>query len=414
MIGDGMGFNHIDAARLHGCGLSRRDVYGGFPVRLAVSTYPAGADYDPRLAWKDLAYVRADPTDSAAAATALSTGVKTRNGALGVDALGRRLETVLERAEALGKSTGLVTTVPFSHATPAGFVVHSPDRDAYETIGREMILASAVDVILGAGHPLFDDAGRPAGAPDYRYVGGAESWERLLAGSAGADADGDGVADPWKLVETREEIRRLGSGPAPKRLLGVARVRSTLQQARPGDARAAPFAVARNEGVPTLPEMARAALNALDDDPDGFFLMIEGGAIDWASHANQSGRMIEEQCDFDRTVEAVAEWMEKSTGGSRTLLIVTSDHETGQLMGPSASAKRAWPPLVDNGPGHVPAMVWHRGDHTNGLVPLYARGEGSGALVRLADRHDPVRGPYLDNTDIGNALREALGPPQTR
>jgi alkaline phosphatase len=195
-----------------------------------------------------------------------------------------------------------------------------------------MVYDSAADVIMGAGHPWYDADGQslPISSPNtFNYVGGQATWEDLVAGNAGGDADGDGVNDPWTLIQTRAEFQSLMSGPTPKRVLGTAQVYQTLQSNRSGDGYADPFVVPLIDSVPTLEEMTKAALNILDDDPDGLFLMIEGGAVDWASHANQSGRMIEEHIDFDNSVQAVVDWVQKNSNWGETLLIVTSDHETG-------------------------------------------------------------------------------------
>ncbi len=118
-----------------------------------------------------------------------------------------------------------------------------------------------------------------------------------------------------------------------------------MQSNRSGDGYADPFVVPLIDTVPTLEEMTKAALNILDDDPDGLFLMIEGGAVDWASHANQSGRMIEEHIDFDNSVQAVVDWVQKNSNWGETLLIVTSDHETGYLTGPGSDP--SWMPLIN-------------------------------------------------------------------
>ena len=131
-------------------------------------------------------------------------------------------------------------------------------------------------------------------------------------------------------------------------------VYTTLQQARAGDGKADPFVVPLTTSVPTLAEMSRAALNVLDNDPDGFVMMIEGGAVDWAGHANQSGRLIEEQVDFDLAVDAVLAWVEANSNWGETLLIVTGDHETGYLTGPMDVANPAWSAVINNGAGRCP------------------------------------------------------------
>ena len=412
MISDGCGYNHVDAASLYQYGQTGVQEYEKFPFQFAMSTYSVGS-YDPDLAWSSFNYVKSGATDSAAAATAMSTGVKTYDAAIGVDVEKNRLKHIAERAEELGKATGVVTTVEFSHATPAGFVAHNESRNNYEDIAREMILDSATDVIMGAGHPWFDDNCNPKATPNtYKYVGGQSTWDGLVAGTVGADADGDGVVDPWTLIQDREEFQALMSGPAPKRVCGVPEVYTTLQQARSGNGKADPYVVPLNETVPTLAEMSRGALNVLDNDQDGFFLMIEGGAIDWAGHANQSGRVIEEEIDFNKAVKAVVDWVQKNSNWGETLLIVTGDHETGYLTGPGSGQEEGyapvWTPLVNNGKANLPGMQWNSGEHTNSLIPLYAKGDAARFFKVYADESDPVRGEYIDNTEIAKLIFQVI------
>lgn len=418
---DGGGYNQLDAASLYERGATGRQVYASFPVRLAMETRSAsGRPYSPSGAWADLERVRERPTDSAASATALSTGVRTANGAIGVAPDGRRLRHVTQRAKARGKACGVVTSVPFAHATPAGFVAHDRSRNHYEAIAREMLLESRLDVIMGCGHPLFDDDGDSLAAPvDFRYVGGEAVWRGLRAGAvlfdldgdgrsddAVEDSDGDGARDPWTLIEEADAFRALASGAAPRRILGIPRVARTLQYERSGPRDAAPREVPFQGGVPSLAEMALAALNVLDDDPDGFFVVIEGGAIDWACHDNAAGRMIEEAIEFDRAVEAVVRWIEERSGWDETLVVVTADHETGCLAGPGSGrgGPPVWKPLVGKGRGRVPALEWHSDGHSSHLVPLFAKGAASAALAPFADERDPVRGPYLDIVEVGRFL----------
>jgi alkaline phosphatase len=408
MISDGCGFNQIAATGLYRNGATGQFLFEEFPVRLAMSTYSVAGSYDPKLAWVNFDYVRKAPTDSAAAATAMATGIKSYDAAIGVDVKGTPVTNILQRAEALGKSTGAITTVEFSHATPAGFVAHNPKRDDYEGIAREMLLRSATDVVMGCGHPGFDNDGKPLAMPkDYRFVGGKDTWEALLAGTAGADADGNGTPDPWTLLQTREAFQALATSKhPPTRVCGVAPAATTLQQARGGDAKAVPYAVPLTATVPTLSEMALGTLNVLGQNRKGFVLMIEGGAIDWASHANQSGRVIEEESAFVAAVEAVAVWVKRHGGWKDTLLIVTGDHETGYLTGPGSNP--VWNPLQNNGVGVQPGMQWNSGGHTNSLIPFFAKGAGSDLFLARADNTDPVRGRYLDNTSIAAVVFQAL------
>ena len=416
MISDGRGFEHNTALNYYRYGKDARQVYAHFPTSLAMSTYMAysegdpcyGLGYNPAMAWSDFGYVTSCYTDSAAAATTMASGVKTYGGAIGVDLDQQPLLSILEKAEELGKATGVVTSVEWTHATPAGFVAHNISRNNYADIGVEMVYDSAADVIMGAGHPFYDADGQPGVMNTFKYVGGASTWSDLVAGTAGGDADGDGVADPWTLIQERAEFQALMEGPTPARVLGTAQVYQTLQYNRGGDSFADPYVVPLIETVPTLEEMTKAALNILDDDPDGLFLMIEGGAVDWASHGNASGRMIEEQIDFDNAVQAVMDWVQANSNWGETLLVVTGDHETGFLTGPGSDPD--WMPIVNNGAGVLPGMEWHSGSHTNSLIPFYAKGDAARMFKRYADEYDPVRGMYLDNTEMAQGLFWTLDP----
>lgn len=408
MIGDGMGYNHSQAASLFLYGEPGGQPYNAFPVQVGMSTFPEGGRYDPATFWEDFSASVDGATDSAAAATAMATGSKTYQHAIGVDTQRRALRNVVEAAEASGRATGVITSVPFSHATPAGFVTHNPSRKNYEEIARDMLEASGLEVLMGCGHPWYDDNGHKQKVPSsYRYVGGEKIWEALQQGTLGRDCDGDGKNDPWRLIQERQSFLNLAEGKTPKRVVGIAQVGQTLQQKRSDGGSDTAFSQPFIQSVPTLAEMTRGALNVLDDDPDGFFLMIEGGAIDWASHANQAGRMIEEQVAFDRAVACVIEWVETHSSWQETLLIVTADHECGFLNG--AGPVNRWNPLINHGVGQQPAMQWHSRGHTNSLVPLFAKGAGAD-LLKNYDQHevDPIRGRYVDNTAIGQLVMSLL------
>jgi len=271
-----------------------------------------------------------------------------------------------------------------------------------------MILNSPLEVIMGAGHPFYDKSGQLKSDSNFKYVGGEEVWMELVNGTAGNDSDGDGINDPWTLIEAREDFQKLMNGAMPKRVIGIPPVANTLKQEREGDTQADPFTVPLIETVPTLEEMAKATLNILDNDLDGFFVMIEGGAVDWASHDNQFGRMIEEEIDFNRTVEAVVNWVEQNSSWDETIVIVTGDHETGYLTGLNSGiqpdGKPIWNPIENRGKGTLPGMEWHSRGHTNSLIPFFAKGAGSELFHQFADEIDPIRGKYLDNAKVGKAL----------
>jgi alkaline phosphatase len=413
MISDGMGYNQMLAGDYFQYGATGVQQYQKFPVRAAMSTYSVYGSYDPLQAWGLFDYIKSGATDSASAATAMSTGVKNQDNVIGVDVNGKPLYHVAQRAEVLKKSTGVVTSVEWSHATPAGFVAHNVSRNNYAEIANEMINDSATDVIMGAGSPLYDDTGAPVTPTQYKYVGGVDTWNALDNGTAGGDADGDGDADPWKLIQSKFQFERLAHmKKTPARVCGTARAATTLQQSRAGDVYAAPYTVPMNANVPDLRTMTKGALNVLDNNRKGFFLMVEGGAVDWAGHGNQPGRVIEEQIDFNQAVDAVIRWVERNSCWSETLVIVTADHETGYLWGPGtgadASGNGTWTPIVNNGEDAVPTMTFSSGDHTNSLVPFFAKGAAADNFRAAANKVDSVRGKYLDNTDIAKTIFSAM------
>jgi alkaline phosphatase len=426
LISDGWGYKQITSTSYYVCGKDARQTYNRFPVKYAMSTYMVPGSYDPNLAWASFDYVKSGATDSAAAATAMSTGIKTYGGAIGVDLAQQPLEHLLEVAEENGKATGVVSSVEFSHATPAAFVAHNVSRNNYAEIANEMIYESAADVIMGAGHPCYsNDAVYNGCMGSFKYVGGPLTWAELEAGTAGGDADGDGKDDPWTLIETREEFQALMSGTTPKRIIGVPHVYQTLQYNRTAAEvpchedpvygtvceEPYPYFTDQNEGVPTLEEMTKAALNVLDDDPDGLFLMIEGGAVDWAGHGNSSARVIEEQIDFDNSVDAVIDWVNANSNWGETLVVVTGDHETGYLNGPVSDPENpTWQPIVNNGAGNLPGMGWHSGGHTNQLIPFFAKGDAARLFRDHADQWDAVHGRYIDNTEIADVVFEVMEP----
>ena len=431
LIGDGMGYNHIKAASYYtGVGVQ---VYEDFPVKLAMAHYPVKAGeyeennpganfyatgYNPALAWKDTAYLKKDFTESAASATAMATGFKTYNNAIGMSVNHDTLINLVQWAKAIGKSAGVVTSVEFSHATPAGFVAHNSLRTNYSQIAYEMLLDSRCDVIMGCGNPMYDDDGNLLQEKwkDAKYVGDSAFWKKLISGSgketkfmAGGkrrtvrDSDGDGKPDPWTVVRDPADFRALRSGISPKRVLGCPGIYSTLQQSRimkNGEGKdSPPFTTPIVASVPTLAEMAGGALHVLGNNPKGFFVMIEGGATDWASHSNQKGRLIEEMKGFNEAVTAVVEWVNKNSSWAETMVIVTGDHETGFLWG-----DEPFSPLIDQGRGKLPLMQFNSKNHTNSLIPFFAKGAGSELYRNFADEYDSVRGPFIQNSEIAQLI----------
>ena len=410
MIGDGMGFNQVKLGSYYQTGKAEGQVFHKFPVKLAASTYFANHEYNPE---KDHTYehlVHYVPTDSAAAGSALSTGRKYNRGTLAMDENGP-VQNVAERAEELGLSTGVVTTVTFPHATPAAFSAHNVLRSNYSEIANEQINDSALEVIMGCGHPLYNNNGEPMEEPDYEAVGGQKTWEALTSGQAGGDCDGDGKADKWTYIEKAEDFRKLMEGDTPKRVFGVPMIRKTIQAYRKShddnNKDDEPFETPLLENMPTLAEMSLAALNVLDNNEKGFFLMIEGGAIDWACHGNAAGRLIEEEVAFAEAIDAVVNWVEKNSSWEETIVIITADHETGLLLGAGSN-----PDIKEIQPfekGTMPEVHWGSLDHSNQLVPVFAKGALAEKLLDYADEEDPVRGKYMDNTEIAKFIFSLYG-----
>ncbi|MBI1319270.1 MAG: alkaline phosphatase [Candidatus Hydrogenedens sp.] len=416
MIGDGMGFNHVDIGSLYEYGETGKEPYESFDS-YGVATYGVGGGYEPDKSG-DFDYLKKRANDSAATATQMASGVKTYPGAIGVNPEKEPVKLITESAYEAGKAMGVVTSVMFNHATPAAFVAHVPGRTEYHDIAVQMLNSNA-RVIMGGGHPLFDKEGKPteAKAPDgapwekkeddpFSRVGGADIWKQLTEGTLGNDFDGDGEADPWTLVESPEDFAKLAAGETPKRVFGLARTGTTLQVERAGDRDAAPFTDPFLDTVPKLETMAVGALNVLNQDPDGFMVMIEGGAIDWASHANVAGRLVEEQIDYNKTIAAVCKWVEEHSSWDETLLVITADHECGYVLGPGSEP--ALNPIENKGQGVMPGFEFHSGGHTNQLVPMYTKGVGSGQFSKYIEGQDPKHGQYIHDTAIHEVMLSVL------
>lgn len=252
--------------------------------------------------------------DSAASATQIAAGVAARNETLAVDADGRPVETVLEWAESRGMATGLVTTTRITHGTPAAFAAHALSRYAGEgEIANQMIGGHEIEVLLGGGLRALVPHGKrtsdvvPALAPTLDGISVRKDGRNLLE-----DARGRGYRVVHDVVSLRE------AAPWAPRLLG-----SFASSHMPYriDRRSEALSL-----VPSLTEMGEAALAVLSRDPDGFFLMLEGGRIDHGAHDNDAATMLGEILEFDEALGAAMEYQEEHPD---TLLVVTSDHATG-------------------------------------------------------------------------------------
>lgn len=296
MIGDGMGENIIKGSEI---------VKGDKLVMQGI---------------ENTVYVRTDSlsgtTDSAAASTAMSCGIKTKNTYLGVDENGDPVETMVEFAKARGLKTGLVVTQIMPHATPAGMVCHYNARSVYNTLFRQMLNAE-VDVLFGGGSEYYrGSAEKVSVEKDYEYVTDEEGMLSL---------DGS------------------------KKALGMFS-----------------YAGIFGEKTPSLATMTEKALDILSND-DGFFLMVEGSNIDVEESALDMEGTLKEMQSFDKAINSVLAWAEKNPG---TLVIVTADHETGGVTLPeNATAEDINNDCFTSG-----------GEHTNTNVLLMAAGAQSDKL----------------------------------
>jgi len=278
-------------------------------------------------------------TDSAAGGTAISAGVKTYNGAIGVDPEKNPVKTILEKAEEKGLATGLVSTSSITHATPASFIAHQTSRNMYEEIAADF-LKTDIDVFIGGGYNHF------ANRED-----GLNLIEKLKENG-------------YKVEQDISKIKKVKKG----KLAGLT----------------APAHNARIEERGDMLEVAtETALNILKRNKKGFFLMVEGSQIDWGGHAASTIYVVEDMLDFDKTVGKVLEFAAKD---GETLVIVTSDHETGGMA-------------VLNGDYNNGMVVgeFTTGGHTGLMVPVFSYGPGAEKFTGI-----------MDNTDINKKMEELL------
>ncbi len=279
-------------------------------------------------------------TESGAAATAMATGYKTYTRAIGVDENKRLLKTVLEYALEKGMATGLVATSTITHATPAAFASHVTDRSDEPEIARQMA-GAGLTVIFGGGRKYFLS----------REQGG-EQEEDLLAV----------MASQGTLV-----IDSLGQRAGPDRpVVGLFTMDSMPR--------------ADENRRPTTTAMARRAVAILEQDPDGFFLMVEESQVDWAGHKNDTKWL---HSEVESLQELVGALLDYQASHPQVLVLLVADHETGGLA------------VKDKPLGAGLKTAWVTKGHTGNLVPIFASGPGSEAF-------DAV----VDNTFIGQKLIE--------
>ncbi|MCG8460909.1 MAG: alkaline phosphatase, partial [Holophagales bacterium] len=280
-------------------------------------------------------------TDSAAGATALATGHKTLPGRLAVDPDGAPLETIAEKAVAAGKSVGMVTDSAFLDASPAAFLVHRESRREYLAIAEDMASSGAALILGETRRSLEQHADWPAVLDAYRARG-------------------------FTVVRDSGELE---AAPAGAPVLGL------FPHGSVGDP----------DASPALDDLAAAALERLDRDPDGFFLMVETEETDTYSHRNEFDRVVAGMAAFDRVARRMLDF---ARADGETLVLVTADHDTGGLA------------ILGGEAGGPMRIRWATGNHTSEPVPVLAFGVG-------AERFGGVR----DNAELGRLLARSFARP---
>jgi alkaline phosphatase len=328
-------------------------------------------------------------TDSAAAASAWAIGEKVVNRALSCQVdenhtmcVGQPPKTILEVAEDLGMSSGLVASSQISHATPAAFGSHTHIRYCGSEIARQYIEETDVDVILGGG------VYKTSSGVNCQIYGDSYDWDQQDIIDLGLDYG-------YAYASTRDEMMAAVQNGEQK-ILGM--FRDYKDGKTPEIFRMNPYLPAEEqypeypEGEPTLAEMTQAALDVLEEDRDGFFLMVEGSQVDWAGHGNALHYLLGEMLAFDASVQVVLDWVNANPiRRAQTLVIVVPDHDTGgfAVNGPYGSISE---------PGDIVEDGWTSGGHTAGDVMIWSQGPQAWNLARP-----------LDNTDLYDVMLEALG-----
>ena len=370
--GDGMSAAHREAARLAQAGFDGDLTMNRLPVAGLQTTDPR----DPS----------ATITDSAAAASAWATGVKTYNGAIGVDPSGRPLPVLGAQAKRAGKATGLVTTAQVTDASPAAFFAQTPNRSAQDEIARQYLEASRPDVVLGGGEDWWYPSSSPGAYPDHPADDPTEA-SRGSKGDLVQEARGLG----YQYVTNAAQLRAAQSS----KLLGLFANEEMFQQRPEG---------AGDQYAPVVPlaDMTSKALKVLDRDKDGFFLLVEEEGIDEFSHSNNASRMLQSMAALEDAVQVARDYVAHHPG---TLLIVTGDHDCGgpTVEGVDSADESGTAPSTEDGPFTVAGSTkqfvidWTTSDHTGVATVVTAEGQNSDRLTG-----------YYPNTHLYDVMHDVL------
>lgn len=320
-------------------------------------------------------------TDSAAAASAWAIGQKFNNGEISCHAGENgecidKIPTILELAGRKGRATGLVATSQISHATPAAFGAHVFSRGCGAEIARQYIEESGVDVILGGS--LYGTKGSCSVYTESFKPADKRKYIIDLAG-----------ANNYTFVTDKAGLKSAVSGSS-KKLLGM------FEQNGAGNGKTVEMfridpSAGYPEDEPLLKDMTEAALDILEKDREGFFLLVEGSQVDWENHNNNVRGQIAESLGFDAAVKAVLDWINEKPGRKeKTLLIVVADHDCGgfAVNGPYGGISKA---------GDIVEAGWTSGSHTAVDTIIYSQGPGSKRLNAA-----------VDNTFLYQVMKDAM------
>ncbi len=350
-------------------------------------------------------------TDSASAGTAISTGYKTDDGNIAwlpSDPPGGKLKTIAEMLrEQKGFAIGVVSTVPFSHATPASFASHNVSRNNYYQIADEVIRTIKPEVVIGGGHPNWNN--RFMSATLYNDVKGGSIADYIFVERVAGQDGGLSI----KNAAERAKAQR-------KKLFGLfGGTGGHFEPPVPQDNPGSPSVQRATIENPLLKDATIAALEVLSQDKDGFFLMVEQGDIDWANHANNYKWMIGTVWDLEEAVKEAIAFVNRpgdNIDWDNTILVVVSDHANSYMR------------LSEDLPlgiGDLPAqegrdyhwkypdgeVTYRTTNHTNELVMLYSMGSKSNKFFKKYEGEWYPCTRIIDNTHIFNVLAEATDVP---
>jgi alkaline phosphatase len=350
-------------------------------------------------------------TDSASAASAWATGVKTDDGNIAWkpgDPVGGALKTIAELLrEQKGFSIGVVSTVPFTHATPAALVSHNVSRNNYTQIAKEIVRNVQPEVVIGGGYPGQSGTGKYSylGEEEYTFLKTPDPSSPYLfvERAAGVDGSVSLIDAAHGAVEQGKKLFGLFGGPGGN-------FESPVAHDLPGT----PLVTRTTIENPLLKDAALAALKVLSQDPEGFFVMIEQGDIDWANHANDYQRMIGTTWDLHEAVEATVDFINQPDDGidwSNTLLIVTSDHSNSYMR---LQAELTAGDLPTQAGSTYPdgEVSYGSTEHTNELVMVYAQGGFHVSDFKKNEGRWYPCSRIIDNTQLYHIMAEAAGAPQ--